>query len=76
MQDPIGGLYGGTSSAPMSYANQEQMKMAQMPTMKQRIELAVTQAEEKLAAVKRAREIFNAHPELEELLNIMQRMHF
>ena len=51
-------------------------KMVRMPTLKERLELAVQQAEEKLAAVKRAKEIFDKHPDLEELLNIMQRSHF
>ena len=53
-----------------------QEKMARQPNMRDRIDLAVQQAEDKLAAVKRAKEIFAAHPELEELLNIMQRNHF
>jgi hypothetical protein len=50
--------------------------MARIPNMQDRIKLAVAQAEEKLKQVKRAQEIFTAHPELEELLNIMQRNHF
>lgn len=41
-----------------------------------RIDLAVAKAEEQLAAVKRAREILDKNPDLEELLNIMQRSHF
>jgi hypothetical protein len=41
-----------------------------------RINLAVAKAEEQLAAVKRAREILDKNPDLEELLNIMQRSHF
>ena len=51
-------------------------KMAHQPNLKQRLEFAVSQAEEKLAAVKRAKEIFDKHPDLEELLNIMQKSHF
>jgi hypothetical protein len=51
-------------------------KMANIPTLQQRIDLAVKQAEEKLTAVKRAREILAKNPDLEELLNIMQRSHF
>lgn len=50
--------------------------MAQMPTMRQRIDLAVKQAEQKLADTKRAKELFEKNPDLEELLNIMQRSHF
>jgi hypothetical protein len=47
-----------------------------MPNMKERLELAVVQAEARLKDAKRAKEIFEKHPELEELLNIMQRGHF
>jgi hypothetical protein len=62
---PVGmGTYGG------------EQKMVRMPTMKERLELAVRQAEEKLTAAKRAKEIFDKHPELEELLDILQRSHF
>jgi hypothetical protein len=51
-------------------------KMAHVPTMKQRLEMAVKHAEEKLAAAKRARELFDKNPDLEELLNILQRGNF
>ena len=51
-------------------------KLLRMPNMKDRLELAVKQAEEKLAMAKRARELFDRNPDLEELLNIMQRSHF
>jgi hypothetical protein len=51
-------------------------KMASMPTMKQRLEMAVRQAEERLTAAKRARELFDKNPDLEELLNILQRSNF
>lgn len=51
-------------------------KMVRMPTMKDRLEQAVEDAENKLKDAKRAKEIFDAHPELEELLNIMQRGRF
>ncbi len=50
--------------------------LAGMPTVKQRIAMAVKQAEDRLAAVKRAQEILAKNPELEELLDIMQRSHF
>ena len=59
---------------PVYYTNVD--KMAQMPTIKQRIDLAVKQAEERLAKAKRAKEILSNNPELEELLNIMQQSHF
>ena len=45
-------------------------------TLKMRLEQSVRDAEERLAEAKRAREILNAHPELEELLNIMQKGRF
>ena len=54
-----------------SYAGQA--KMLRMPTMKDRLAEAVASAEHRLADAKRAKEIFDAHPDLEELLNIMQR---
>ena len=60
----IGQYYGGEA------------KMVRQPNLKNRLELAVQQAEEKLAAVKRAKEIFEKNPDLEELLNIMQYSHF
>ena len=63
-----------------SYAGEQAMesvnKMVRMPTLRDRLAEAVKSAESKLAEAKRAREIFDAHPELEELLNIMQRGHF
>lgn len=45
--------YGGTSQAPME-------KMARTPNLQQRLDLAVKQAEERLAAVKEA-QIGRAH---------------
>lgn len=47
-----------------------------MPTLQDRLELAVKQAEERLAAVKEAREIFLRNPDIERLLDIMQKSHF
>lgn len=58
------------------YYGGQEAKMCNVPTLKVRLETAVRQAEEKLAAVKRAKEIFDKHPDLEEILNIMQRSHF
>ena len=67
-------LQGGLNPAgALGYASE---KMVRMPTLKDRLDMAVQQAEERLASVKRAKEIFEKHPELEELLNIMQRSHF
>jgi hypothetical protein len=66
-------LMGYGNSVSMSHPGE---KMASVPTLKQRLDLAVRQAEEKLNSVKRAREIFEKNPDLEELLNIMQRNQF
>ena len=66
---------GATTAMERQYDNPS-AKMLHMPTMKQRIEAAVVNAEERLAAAKRARELFDKNPDLEELLNIMQRSHF
>lgn len=65
-----GGEYSGAT------ATYDSPKMVRQPNLKERLEMAVRQAEERLAAVKRAREIFEKNPDLEELLNIMQRSHF
>lgn len=51
-------------------------QMVHVPTLKERLDMAVRQAEERLASAKRAREIFAKNPDLEELLNIMQRSNF
>ena len=48
-------------------------KLVIKPNIKERLNLAVKQAEERLKAVKEAREIFEKNPDLEKLLNIMQR---
>lgn len=66
----------GPQTGAVGYAPGNEFKMARMPTMKDRIKLAVQQAEERLAAVKRAEELFAKNPDLEELLNIMQRAQF
>lgn len=74
MDEILGGAY--SNQGQPDYQLMQQAKMARMPTLKERLDLAVAQAEEKLVAVKRAREIFEKNPDLEELLNIMQRSHF
>ena len=51
-------------------------KMLQMPTLKLRLEQAVSEAEARLKEAQRAREIFDRNPDLEELMNIMQRGRF
>jgi hypothetical protein len=47
-----------------------------MPSLKTRLNMAVKEAESRLADAKRAAEIFDKNPDLEELLNIMQRGRF
>lgn len=60
-----------------NYAESSQMGVAvRAPTMKERLEFAVKDAEQRLTEAKRAKEIFEKHPELEELLNIMQKGRF
>jgi hypothetical protein len=59
-----------------SGGNALQAKQANIPTLKTRLDGAVRDAEARLAEAKRAREILDAHPDLEELLNIMQRGRF
>jgi len=66
-------MYGG---AQQGYAQGELGKMAMMPTLKQRLEMSVKECESRLADAVRAREILNAHPELEELMDIMQKGRF
>ena len=47
-----------------------------MPTLKHRLDNAMREAEARLVAVKEAREIFERNPDIERLLNIMQRGYF
>ena len=51
-------------------------QLAHMPTLQQRLDLAVKRAKEQLAAAEEAREILARNPDLERLLNLMQRSHF
>jgi hypothetical protein len=51
-------------------------KMVRMPTMKERLELAVKEAEMKLANAKEARALFDKNPDLERLLDLLQRSNF
>lgn len=67
---------GGYYAQEQALQSMNSAKMASVPTIKDRISLAVQQAEDRLMQVKRAQEILAKNPELEELLNIMQRSHF
>lgn len=68
------GYGGGPLAMQGSYDNSA--KMARMPTLRERLDLAVKQAEERLTAVKEAKEIFDRNPDVERLLDLMQRSHF
>ena len=58
-------------------ARYDQMKQSsRQPPLKVRLEMAVQQTEDRLVAVKRARELVAKNPDLEELLNIIQWCHF
>lgn len=58
------------------YGGMEQAKMVSVPTLKQRLDAAVADAENRLKAAKEAKEIFDRNPDIEKLLNIMQRGYF
>jgi hypothetical protein len=62
------------SGAATAYS--ESTKMCRTPTIQERLDLAVQQAEERLASAKEARDIFARNPDIEKLLNIMQRGSF
>jgi hypothetical protein len=62
------------TAAPTNYSEAyPAAKMAMQPTLKSRLEGAVLRAEEQLKAAKEAKEIFDRNPDLEKLLNIMQK---
>lgn len=44
-----------------------------LPNYGKRLEVALQQAEQRLADLKRTQEIFTQHPEFEELLTLLQR---
>lgn len=51
-------------------------KSVRMPTLKERLDMQVKDAEDRLRDAKRAREILDKNPEMEELMNIMQKGRF
>lgn len=63
-------LIGGANYPTQSMASE---KMAHMPTMRQRLKYAVENAKKQLEDAQRAYEIFDKNPDLEELINILQR---
>ncbi len=58
------------------YAGESMAKSVRMPTLAERLDLAVKRAQEQLDNAKEAREIFNRNPDLERLLNLMQNNNF
>ena len=62
----VGGVYGGNTACDVP-------KMGREATLQERLDIAVRQAEEHLKVVTEAREIFTRNPDLEKLLNLMQR---
>lgn len=67
---------GSIGGAMQAYYPDTTAKMVSVPNMKQRLALAVKQAEDQLAAVREAQEIFEKNPDLERLLDLMQRNRF
>ena len=66
-----------TSPAGMlGYGGNVPMKSVGPATLQQRLEHAVKDAEQRLAEAKEARDILARNPDLEKLLNIMQRGRF
>ena len=57
-------------------ANINETKSIQMPSLKTRLEQAVKDAQSRLDDAKEARDILDKNPDLEKLLNIMQRGRF
>ena len=64
MNQYAAGILGGSSLPALG--------LAIMPALKQRLETAILRAEERLRAVKEAKEIFDRNSDLERFLNIMQ----
>jgi hypothetical protein len=71
MDELIRGGYEGNA-----YPTQAMDAKVGMPTLKQRLAQSVKDAESRLADAKRASEILEKNPDLEELLNIMQKGRF
>lgn len=74
----MNGLIPPNSGGDINYSPTEAAmgKMLRMPTLKERLDLAVTQAEMRLADAKEARALLDRNPDLERLLDIMQKGHF
>lgn len=68
MSDFMESQYAGTQAM--------EAKTIRMPTLKERLDMQVKDAEDRLRDAKRAREILDKNPEMEELMNIMQKGRF
>jgi hypothetical protein len=69
------GMLVGASQAMPAYDNYRE-KLVSMPTLKDRLEAAVVRAQAQLDAVQEARAIFERNPDIERLLDLMQKSHF
>lgn len=67
---------GGGALSAYTEAQAYPTKMLSMPTMKQRLEAAVVQARENLANAEEAKEILDRNPDIERLLDIIQKGRF
>ena len=56
--------------------NQFIAKEARQATHRQRLEMSIKSAEDRIAKLKEARELLDRNPDLERLLDIMQQSHF
>lgn len=54
----------------------DSLKMIHAPSLQQRLDMAVEQAKERLREAEEARDILSRNPDLERLLNIMQKGRF
>lgn len=68
--------YGNESLGAYSGGDVPQMKMASAPTLQQRLDSAVDSAKRQLADAEEARDILKRNPDLERLLNLMQKGRF
>lgn len=70
------GIFEGEDGPAQSYGGNQLMKLSREPNMAERLDLAVERAEKQLADAKEAREIFQRNPDLEKLINLMNRNSF
>jgi hypothetical protein len=61
---------------PPYYDGPSLTKDARQATHRQRLEMSITNAEDRIAKLKEARELLDRYPDLERLLDIMQQSHF